>query len=163
MWGMMIYDSLRAIDYLQTRSDVNAARIATMGMSMGSTMAWWLSALDERLKVCIDLCCLTDFHTLIEQKGLDLHGIYYYVPNLLNHFTTAGINELISPRAHFGLAGRHDPLTPLKGLAIIDSHLRKVYQQDGAPEAWQLRIYEAGHMETAQMREDILGFLKKWL
>lgn len=163
MWGMMVYDSLRALDYLQSRADVDGKRVATMGMSMGSTMAWWLAALDERITVCVDLCCLTDFGTLIEEKGLNLHGVYYYVPDLLNHFTTAQINGLISPRPHLGLAGRFDPLTPLKGLSIIDSELRRAYAQDGAPEAWQLRIYEAGHQETPAMRTDILAFLKKWL
>ena len=49
-------------------------------MSMGSTMAWWLAALDERVKVTVDICCLTDFQALIAQKDLSAHGIYYYVP-----------------------------------------------------------------------------------
>lgn len=163
MWGMMVYDNLRALDYLQTREDVDSRRIATMGMSMGSTMSWWLAALDERIKVCVDLCCLTDFQTLIEEKGLNLHGIYYYVPDLLNHFTTARINSLIAPRPHLGLAGRFDPLTPLKGLEKIDKELKEVYQKEGAPDAWQLRIYDVGHLETPEMRQDIMAFLKKWL
>ena len=163
LWGMMVYDSLRALDYLQTRTDVDSKRIATMGMSMGSTMAWWLAALDERIKVCVDLCCLTDFQSLIEEKGLGLHGIYYYVPDLLSHFTTAQINALIAPRSHLGLAGRFDALTPVKGLQKIDEALRQVYRQQGASEAWQLKIYDVGHQETAAMRQDILGFLKKWL
>lgn len=163
MWGMMVYDNLRALDYLEKRGDVDSKRIATMGMSMGSTMSWWLAALDERVKVCIDLCCLTDFQTLIEEKGLNLHGIYYYVPDLLNHFTTAQINSLIAPRPHLGLAGRFDPLTPMKGLQKIDRELRDVYRNAGAPEAWQLRIYDVGHLETPEMRQDIMGFLKKWL
>lgn len=163
MWGMMVYDNLRALDYLETRNDVDTRRIATMGMSMGSTMAWWLAALDERVKVCVDLCCLTDYQELIADKGLSRHGIYYYVPDLLNHFTTSQINGLISPRPHFGLAGRYDPLTPLKGLEKIDNDLKKIYAQDGAPEAWQLKIYDVGHLETADMRKDIMAFLQKWL
>lgn len=163
MWGMMVYDNLRALDYLQTRDDVDSRRIGTMGMSMGSTMSWWLAALDERIKVCVDLCCLTDFQTLIEEKGLNLHGIYYYVPDLLNYFTTAQINSLIAPRPHLGLAGRFDPLTPQKGLEKIDKELKAVYQKEGAPEAWQLRIYDVGHLETPEMRQEIMAFLKKWL
>jgi hypothetical protein len=163
MWGMMIYDNLRALDYLETRDDVNMSRLATMGMSMGSTMSWWLAALDERIKVCIDLCCLTDFHTLLEKNALRLHGIYYYVPDLLNHFTTSQINGLISPRPHLGLAGRFDPLTPVEGLEKIDNDLKIIYRRDGAPDAWQLKIYDAGHEETPEMRQDILKFLKKWL
>jgi hypothetical protein len=163
MWGMMVYDNLRALDYLNSREDVDSKRIGTIGMSMGSTMSWWLAALDERIKVCVDLCCLTDFQSLIEEKGLNLHGIYYYVPDLLNHFTTAQINGLISPRPHFGLAGKLDPLTPQKGLEKIDNDLKEIYKKDGAPDAWQLRIYNVGHLETAEMRQDIMAFFKKWL
>lgn len=163
MFGMMVYDNLRALDYLETRPEVDTKRIATMGMSMGSTMAWWLAALDERIKVCVDLCCLTDYQTLLEEKGLNRHGIYYYVPDLLNHFTTSQINALIAPRPHFGLAGRFDPLSPLKGLAIIDADLKKAYKEAGAPDAWHLKIYDVGHLETPEMRQDIMAFLKKWL
>ncbi len=163
MWGMMVYDNLRALDYLESREDIDRKRIGTMGMSMGSTMSWWLAALDERISVCVDLCCLTDFQTLIKEKGLDLHGIYYYVPDLLNHFTTSEINALISPRPHFGLAGRFDPLTPLKGLEIIDQNLKEIYTSDGKPEAWQLRIYDVPHLENEEMRKDILTFFTKWL
>jgi hypothetical protein len=163
MWGMMVYDNLRALDYLDSREDIDKKRIGTMGMSMGSTMSWWLAALDERIKVCVDLCCLTDFQSLIEEKGLNLHGIYYYVPDLLNHFTTARINGLISPRPHFGLAGKLDPLTPQKGLERIDTDLKEIYKEDGAPDAWQLKIYDAGHLETPEMRKDIMAFFKKWL
>ncbi len=163
MFGMMVYDNLRALDYLLGREDIDPDRVATMGMSMGSTMAWWLGALDERIKVVVDLNCLTDFHTLVEKGDLRLHGIYYYVPDLLNHFTTSSINALIAPRPHLGLAGKFDPLTPLEGLEIIDKELKAVYAAEGAPEAWKLKIYDVGHEETEEMREDILQFLREWL
>jgi dienelactone hydrolase len=42
LWGLMVYDTLRANDYVLSRSDVRPDRVATLGMSMGSTMAWWL-------------------------------------------------------------------------------------------------------------------------
>ncbi len=131
LWGMMVYDSLRALDWLVARPDVDTARIATLGMSMGSTMAWWLAALDERVKVTVDICCLTDFNTLVAKKGLGGHGVYYYVPGLLKHFTTSQINALIAPRAHLGLAGLQDKLTPVEGLDIIDRDLTRVYARWG--------------------------------
>jgi len=159
LWGMMVYDSLRAVDYLFTRSDVDFTRLATLGMSMGSTMAWWLAALDERLKVCIDICCLTDFQALLDARGLDLHGLYYYVPSLLKHFTTAQINTLIAPRPHLSLAGELDPLTPTSGLERVDAELKRVYQELGAIDAWQLKRYPVAHLETAEMRQEVLDFL----
>lgn len=163
LWGMMVYDSLRALDYLVSRPEVDAGRIATLGLSMGSTMAWWTAALDERVAVTVDICCLTDFHTLIETRGLDGHGIYYFVPGLLKHFTTARINALIAPRPHLSLAGNYDLLTPPAGLQIIDTELQTVYDRAGASDAWQLLRYEIGHFETAEMRREILQFLKEWL
>jgi dienelactone hydrolase len=163
MWGMMLSDSLRALDYLITRDDLDTTRIGTLGLSMGSTMAWWLAALDTRIKVCIDLCCLTDFHALIETQNLDGHGVYYYVPDLLNHFTTAQINALIAPRPHLSLAGNKDLLTPPQGLDRIDQELRRVYQSQGVPNHWQLLRYDVGHEETAEMRRDVLTFLDHWL
>ncbi|MGQ9502439.1 MAG: dienelactone hydrolase family protein [Anaerolineae bacterium] len=163
MWGMMVYDSVRALDYLVSRPDVDASRIATLGISMGSTMAWWVAALDTRIRVCVDMCCLTDYQALIETRGLDGHGVYYYVPGLLKHFTAAQINALIAPRPHLSLAGNYDPLTPPAGLERIDAALRRVYAELGAAEAWQLRRYDIGHLETAAMRADAMAFLERWL
>jgi len=163
LWGMMVYDSIRAVDYLISRPEVDAGRIGTTGLSMGSTMAWWVAALDTRVKVCIDLCCLTDFHALIESQGLDGHGIYYYVPRLLKRFTTAKINSLIAPRPHLSLAGNYDRLTPPAGLDRIDRELKKAYSAHGAPDAWKLIRYDIGHFETAAMRLEVMSFLEKWL
>jgi hypothetical protein len=163
LWGLMVYDTLKATDYLAARPDVDGARIASLGLSMGSTMAWWHAALDERVKVCVDLCCLTDFQALIEIRGLDGHGIYYYVPGLLKQFTTAQINALICPRAHLSLAGIWDKLTPPAGLDRIDAALREEYARAGVPERWELVRYRGGHFETWDMRCRILEWLRRFL
>lgn len=163
LWGMMVYDSLRAVDYLTTRPDVDADRIGTLGLSLGSTKAWWLAALDTRIKVCVDICCLTDYQALIDSRGLDGHGIYYYVPSLLKHFTSAQINALIAPRPHLSLAGNYDRLTPPAGLDRIDQELKQVYADLNASDAWRLKRWDVGHFETAQMRAEILAFLAQWL
>jgi dienelactone hydrolase len=163
LWGMMVYDSLRALDWLLDRADVDRARVATLGISMGSTMAWWLGALDDRVKVTVDICCLTAFHTLLAKKALSLHGLYYFVPALIDRFTTAQINALIAPRAHLGLAGLQDKLTPVEGLDIIDRELTAAYAAAGHPERWKLLRYDVGHMETADGRREIVSWLQRFL
>jgi dienelactone hydrolase len=163
MWGMMVYDSLKAIDYLAARPDVDASRLATLGISMGSTMAWWVAALDERIKVCVDICCLTDFDVLVEKNGLDLHGVYYYVPALRKHFTTAEINTLIAPRPHLALAGIQDKLTPVEGLDRIEKELDEVYAAAGKPEHWKLLRYDVAHQETPEGRQAIREWLQEYL
>ena len=159
----MVYDSIRALDWLVTRGDVDPSRVATLGMSMGSTMAQWLGALDERVKVAVDICCLTEYHTLLADKGLARHGIYYYVPGLLKEFTASDVNALIVPRPHLGLAGTKDALTPLAGLDIIERELNAAYAEAGHPERWRLLRYDVGHQETAEGRREALAFLRAWL
>ncbi|MCL1998656.1 MAG: alpha/beta hydrolase [Turicibacter sp.] len=159
LWGLMVYDHLRALDYLHTRPDVDPSRLATLGMSMGSLMAWWIAALDERIKVCTDICCMVDYHTLLKKGLLKKHGIYFYIPKLLKYFDTSSINALIAPRYHLSVNGSQDELAPLEGLDVIDTTLKHIYKELGAPEAWQLKKYPAGHEETTDMRKDILKFL----
>jgi dienelactone hydrolase len=163
LWGMMVYDTLRGLDYLLSRPEVNASRVATLGMSMGSTMAWWAAALDERIKVCADICCLTDFDALIAARNLKGHGIYYFVPSLLKHFSTSEINALIAPRAHIGVAGNLDDLTPPAGLDRIDRELKQAYARAGKPENWKLLRYDVQHVETPDMRREILAFMREKL
>ena len=163
LWGLMVYDTLRATDYLLTRPEIDPARVGTIGLSMGSTMAWWHAALDERIAACVDLCCLTDFQALLETRGLDGHGLYYYVPGLLRRFDTAGINALICPRPHLSLAGELDRLTPPAGLDRVDRALRDAYGAAGVPERWELVRYRTGHFENWDMRRRVLAFLQTYL
>ena len=163
LWGRIVYDSLRALDYLCTRPEADNSRIATLGMSMGSTMAWWLAALEERIKVCVDLCCLTDYDALIARDELDQHGVYYYIPDLLRHFSAADINCLIAPRPHLGTVGMYDPLTPAEGVDRIEREVKAAYEAHSAAHRFEVLRYPVAHQETARMRADALAFLKEYL
>ena len=74
LWGMMMFDEMQAVTYLSSRPEVDAGRLGAFGLSMGSTKAWWLAALDPRIKLCIDLCCLTDYEELIKTRNLRGHA-----------------------------------------------------------------------------------------
>ncbi|QFK71227.1 prolyl oligopeptidase family serine peptidase [Pradoshia sp. D12] len=163
LWGRMVYDSLRGLDYLVEREDVDSSRIATLGMSMGGLMSWWLAALDTRIRICIDIAAQVEANTLIACRGLDHHGFYSYVPGLLKYFQTSEIQSLIAPRHHLSLVGTDDKLTPLAGLDIIDDELKSVYDKAGFSEYWKMIRYMCGHIETSGMREDVLMFLKNHL
>jgi Abhydrolase family len=163
LFGMMIFDEHRAIDYLISRPEVDPKRIGAFGLSMGATKAWWLAALDPRLKLCIDLCCMTDFEELIKINNLKGHGIYYYVPNLLNHFQTHQINELIVPRPHLSLNGRNDLLTPPAGVERVRNHLIPLYRRFGKEEDCRIELFDCGHEETPEMRKIISDWLDRYL
>ncbi len=163
LWGMMVHDTWQALNYLCSRPEVDTSRIGTFGISMGSTMAWWIAALDERIRCCADLCCLTDYAALIEQKGLHRHGVYYYVPSLLTQFQTEQINELIVPRSRLSLNGRNDGLTPPEGVERIRDYLLSLYEKHGKVENCHIQLFDCAHEELPEMRELILAWLDKEL
>jgi dienelactone hydrolase len=163
LYGMMMFDEFRAMDYLASRPEVDGDRLGVLGMSMGSTKAWWLAALDPRVKVCMDVCCLTDYEELIRTHGLKEHGIYYYVPSLLKHFQTADINELIVPRAHLSVNGRQDPLTPPAGVEKIRERLLPLYRQHGKESDCRIELFDCAHVELPEMRALILEWMDRYL
>ena len=163
LWGHMIYDSLKAVDWLLHRPDVDPSRVATLGMSMGSSMAQYLAALDARITVTVDICCLVDYETLLAKHFQSHHGVYMYVPGLLKHFTSAQINALIAPRAHLSITGKRDELEPAEGVDVIDRELTKIYAAAGRPGHWQIRRYDVGHQETPEGRTEALAFLQRFL
>jgi hypothetical protein len=163
LWGMMLFDEWRALNYLASRPEVDPKRLGAFGMSMGSTKSWWLAALDPRVGVCIDLCCLTDFEELISTHYLRGHGIYYYVPSLLKHFEATGINELIVPRPRLSLNGRKDPLTPPRGVEHIRDHLSPLYKKFGRAEDCRIELFDCAHQELPEMRNLVLAWMDQHL
>lgn len=161
LFGMMLFDELRALDYLVSRPEVDKKRLGVFGMSMGATKAWWLAALDPRVKLCMDVCCLTDYEELIKAHGLKEHGIYYYVPSLLKHFQTAQINELIVPRAHLSVNGRLDPLTPPAGVEKIRDYLLPLYRAHGNEKDCRIELFDCAHVELPEMRKIILEWMDR--
>jgi hypothetical protein len=130
---------------------------------MGATQAWWLAALDPRVKLCVDVCCLTDYEELIRSHGLREHGMYYFVPSLLRHFQTSQINELIVPRPHLSVNGRKDPLTPVSGIEKIGKYLLPLYHKFGKEGDCHVELFDCGHVETPEMRKLILEWIDRHL
>ncbi len=163
LWGMRIFDVISLIDYLETRTDIDMDRLATIGLSMGGLMSWWTSALDQRIKVCIDLAAQVDIETLLERRRLDHHGYYYYLPNLLANYSTLEIQERIAPRHRLSLVGKNDTMCLNEGVVKLRQGLKKTYERLGHPENFVSHSVTGGHMETQEMRKRWKDFLKERL
>jgi len=143
---------------------VDAGRIGVMGMSMGATRAWWLMALDERIRTGVPICCLTRYQNLIEHGLLKAHGIYYFVPGFLNHFDTEAVVALIAPRPVLMLNGDQDGTSPVDGVRAIESAVRPVYRLYGKDTAYQSIVYTGqGHVYTPEMWTKTLTWMDERL
>jgi dienelactone hydrolase len=164
LWGMILRDDLMALDYLLSRPEVDAERVGVTGISMGATRSWWLMALDERIKVGVAVACLTRYQNLILHEGLKHHGIYYYVPGLLNRFDTEAIVSLIAPRPILFMTGDKDDGSPVDGIRTIEAKVRPAYRLYGKEAHFQNLIYPGvGHEYLPEMWQRMLGWMDQHL
>ena len=159
LWGMIVRDDLMALDYLCSRPEVDARRIGVTGISMGATRTWWLMALDDRPKAVVVVCCLTRYRDLIESQMLKAHGIYYFVPGMLNHFDTEAVVACIAPRAFLSLAGANDGGSPVPGIRKIESAAGPAWRLYEKNDNFRSVIYPGvGHVYTPEMWQKMLGW-----
>lgn len=164
LWGMMVRDDQVALDYLCSRPEVDKTRIGATGMSMGSTRAWWLAAVDDRVAAVVAVACLTRYQNLIAHGNLRAHGLYYFANGLLNHCDTEGVLALIAPRPFLALTGDLDYGSPADGIRDLERLVGQTYKAVGAEERFRSILYpDLGHVYTPQMRAEMLTFFERWL
>ena len=159
LWGMIVRDDLMALDYLCSRPEVDTARIGVTGISMGATRTWWALALDERLKAGVAVCCLTRYQDLMSAEGLKYHGIYYFVPGMLNRFDTEAVVALAAPRALLFQSGEKDEGSPLEGIHSIEATVRRAYTLYKREDDFKSIIYPGvGHVYLPEMWDRTLAW-----
>jgi lysophospholipase L1-like esterase/dienelactone hydrolase len=164
LWGMFVRDDQVALDYLCSLPFVDATRIGATGMSMGSTRAWWLAGVDERVKCVVGVACLTRYENLLRHGQLRQHGTYYFVNGLLKHFDTEGVIALIAPRPVLFLTGELDAGSPADGIVVIEEKAGGVFKAVGAGEKFRsVRYPDVGHTYTPAMRKEMLAWFDRWL
>lgn len=164
LWGMMLRDELIALDYLASRPEVDPARIGAQGMSMGSTRAWWLGAIDDRIRAVVGVACFTRYEDLIAIRELRAHGIYYFVPGLLKHFDSEGVMALLAPRPFLALTGDRDAGSPPEGMKKLEAILSRLYQLHGVPERFRSIIYpETGHVYNDDQKSKMIEWFDRFL
>jgi dienelactone hydrolase/lysophospholipase L1-like esterase len=164
LWGMFVRDDQVALDYLCSRPEVDATRIGATGMSMGSTRAWWLAAVDERVAAVVAVACLTRYQNLIAHGELRQHGVYYFVDGLLRHFDTEGVLALVAPRPLLALTGELDAGSPADGVRDLERAVRGTYEALKARDRFRSVLYpEVGHAYTPAMRAEMLDWFARWL
>ena len=164
LWGMFVRDDQVALDYLCSRSEVDVARIGATGLSMGSTRAWWLAAVDNRVAAVAAVACLTRYQNLIAHGELRAHGVYYFTNGLLKHFDTEGVLSLIAPRPFLALTGDLDAGSPADGIRVLEKIVGGTYQALGAADRFRSVLYpNVGHAYTPEMRTEMLTWFNKWL
>ena len=136
------WDAMRSIDYLATRPEVDAKRIATLGASGGGTTSLLAGALDPRVKVAVVSAYFNTFRDSIVSIS---HCPDNYVPGMLNDMEMYDLSGLVAPRALFVESGRNDRIFPVAGFEVAVGRAQGVYRAFGVPDRFGSQLHEGGH------------------
>ena len=142
MGGWRVWDAMRAIDYLATRPEVDASRVATLGASGGGTTSLLTAAVDERVKVAVVSAYFNTFRDSIMSIS---HCPDNYVPGLLHDMEMYDIAGLVAPRALFVESGRNDRIFPIAGSQTAAGKAREIYAAFGVPQQFGYEVHDGGH------------------
>ena len=157
MAGWRVWDAMRSIDYLETRPEVNATRIATLGASGGGTTSLLTGAVDERVKVAVVSAYFNTFRDSIVSIS---HCPDNYVPGLLRDMEMYDLAGLVAPRRLFVESGRNDPIFPIAGSQFAAAKAQAIYRTFGVPERMGYEIHNGAHEFNGVAAFE---FMKRWL
>jgi dienelactone hydrolase len=143
MIGWRAWDVMRALDYVESRKDLDAKRTGCVGISGGGTCALFATALDERIKTAMVSGYLCTFRDCILSLA---HCMDNYVPGILNWAEMSDIAGLIAPRPLFVESGEQDRIFPLAGFQQALAETQKVYRAFGFADMLQHEIHPHGHI-----------------
>ena len=100
--GLLLEDQRKALDYLESLPYVDADKIGAAGISLGGETAFYLGAIDQRIKSVVVMGWLTSWSELLD----DVQD--WRIPQIESHFSSmADIGVLLIPRYslfHNGIA-----------------------------------------------------------
>ena len=140
--GMRVFETLRALDYLQTRPEADASRIGIMGISGGGLVAGFAAAVDERVRASVVSGYASTFEASILSRN---HCLDNYIPGLLAESEMPDLLGLIAPRPLFIESGDNDPLFPAPAAKLAYERLSQIYEELGARENLGADFFHGGH------------------
>ena len=109
-----IWDAVRAIDYVESRADVDCSKLGIMGTSGGGTMSAYMQAFDPRIKVAFPNCYVSSLREVIGARGC--HDAEQFFWNMLpNGFNHAAILAMGQPRVALATGSRWKDYFPHVG------------------------------------------------
>ena len=143
MVGWRVYDVMRTIDWIETRKELDPARVGLMGISGGGTITTFAAALEPRLKAAMISGYLNTFKSSIVAMS---HCIDNYVPGILNWCENYDVASLIAPRPLYVESGERDPIFPIAASKEAFAHVKRVYTALGAADAAQHEVFDGDHL-----------------
>jgi dienelactone hydrolase len=157
----MIWDGIRAVDYLLSRNEVDPQRLGITGRSGGGTQSSYIGAFDERILAVAPECYITSLHRLIESIGPQdaEQNLFHGLAQGIDH---ADLLEVRAPKPAMLITTTRDFFS-IQGARETAKEIKKAYNIFGKANNFHLVEDDDVHASTKANRERMYAFFQKYL
>lgn len=157
----MIWDGIRAVDYLLTRKEVDPARIGITGRSGGGTQSSYIAAFDERILASAPECYITTFTRLLQTIGNQ--DAEQNLPNfIVKGLDLPDLLTVRAPKPSLMITTTRD-IFSIQGAREAEKEVAEIYKAYGKAENFGRAEDDTGHASTLKNREAMYAFFQRQL
>jgi dienelactone hydrolase len=160
--GVEAWNCVRALDYLETRREVDMTRVGVTGRSGGGAYSWWTAAVDDRPACFVPVAGITDLENHVVDGCVEGHCDCMYMVNTYG-WDFATVAALAAPRPLLFSNSDKDGIFPLDGVYRTHARLKQVYQLYNAADKLGLLITEGPHRDTQELQVPAFRWFNRWL
>ncbi|MFM2003723.1 MAG: hypothetical protein RI963_3149, partial [Planctomycetota bacterium] len=160
--GVEAWNGIRALDYLETRPEVDAKRFGITGRSGGGAYSWWVAALDDRIAAAVPVAGITSLHNHVVDGCVEGHCDCMYMVNTYR-WDFPMVAALVAPRPLLISNTDKDNIFPLEGVVDVHAKTRRIYRLLGADDRLGLQITEGPHKDTQELHLHAFRWFNRFL
>src|SRR5262245_30194146 len=165
--GLLVYETMRTVDYLLTRPEVDRAGIGITGFSLGGAISWYIAAADPRLSVVVPVCGgAGTYDALLKyQRQTGYHSQYFYPSGFLKLFPgdQPEVFASLAPRAVLVVGRDQDQGMPVEGLRMLEQKVKSEYARRGVTDRFAVHLTAGDHTYTEEMFKQVSEWFQRFL
>ncbi|MEI6916529.1 MAG: alpha/beta hydrolase family protein, partial [Armatimonadota bacterium] len=162
--GLIAFEDMRAAEFLASRPEVDAKRVAAMGLSMGSFRTWQVAALSDRIKAGVAICWMATAKGLMTPDNNQTRGQSAYAmlhPGLFRYMDYPDLASMACPKPMLFYNGTQDGLFPVPSVKDAYAKLHKVYTSQKADNKLVTKLWNVPHVFNLEMQNKAFAWLDK--
>ncbi len=160
--GVEAWNSIRALDYLQSRPEIDPERLGMTGRSGGGSYTWTTATLDERVKVAAPVAGITDLRNHVCDGAVEGHCDCMFFINTYR-WDFAMQAALMAPRPLLVVNTDSDNIFPLDGVTRLFNQVRRIYGLHDAYDQVGLVIGPGPHADSQNLQMPVLRWFNRHL
>jgi dienelactone hydrolase len=164
--GLIAHEDLRAAEFLAGQPEVDAKRVAAMGLSVGGYRTWQTAALSDHIAAGVSVCWMATRKGLMVPGNNQTTGQSAFTmiqPGLANLLDYPDVASIACPKPMMFLCGSRDQLFPIQAIEAAFGKMRQVWASQQAGDRLSTRLYDAPHEFNAAMQGDAFDWLDRQL